>query len=213
MSRSRKKWFSLLLIALGAVLLFLGARDFIGSILSQRQAARRWEESQRKAAEEARKRSDAEARTTPPLPDLGPALARLSIPRLESSWFVFSGAGKKELRLGPGHVRGTALPGTRGNAVIAAHRDTHFRVLKDIRKGDELVVETRYGRFRYKVSRISIVKPTNTKSLQPTQQPVMNLITCYPFYFIGPAPMRYVVETRLEEADYAQLPPPNRSPS
>lgn len=201
-----RKWLSLVLIAIGAVLLFLGARDFIGSILSQRQAAKRWEESRQ---EELRRQHE---REVPPVPDLGSALARLSIPRLESSWFVFPGAGKKELRLGPGHVPGTALPGTRGNAVIAAHRDTHFRVLKDIQKGDELVVETRYGRFRYKVAGISIVKPTNTKPLRPTREPMINLITCYPFYYVGPAPMRFVVEARLatfERAHSARANPPS----
>lgn len=200
-----RKWLSLVLIAIGAVLLFLGARDFVGSFLSQRKAAERWEESQRKA--------DKEEPKAPPAPDLGPALARLSIPRLESSWFVFPGAGKKELRLGPGHVPGTALPGTRGNAVIAAHRDTHFRVLKDIQKGDELVVETRYGRFRYQVAGISIVKPTNTKALQPTTEPVINLITCYPFYYMGPAPMRFVVEARLAAVETVHLPTQTRRPS
>lgn len=199
---NRRKWLSLALIAAGVVFLFLGAREFIESKLGQREAARRWEESRPKDVPEA-----------PAAPDLGPAVARLSIPRLDSSWFVFKGAGKKELRLGPGLVEGTALPGTRGNAVIAAHRDTHFRVLKDIQKGDDLVVETRQGRFRYKVAGIRIVKPTDTRSLEPTAEPVLNLITCYPFYYVGPAPMRFVVEAHLTEVETAYAPTRTRPSS
>lgn len=187
MLRDRRRLLSLALIAIGAILLSLGARDYIGSIWTQRQAEKRWEESSKTAVKKQ------------VVPDLGPALARLSIPRLESSWFVFPGVGDKELRLGPGHMPGTAMPGARGNVIIAGHRDTHFRVLKDVHKGDELLVETRQGRFRYTVAKISIVKPTNTKALQDTTEPVMNLITCYPFYYVGSAPMRYIVEAHLAD--------------
>ena len=168
MTRNRRKPLSILLFAVGAILLFLGARDLIDSYLGQREL-RRWEEQ--------RRAQSGSERFTPP--DLGPAMAWLSVPRLGSSWFVFPGLGDEELRLGPGHMPGSALPGAKGNVIIAGHRDTHFRVLKDIRAGDELVVETRQGRFRYTVAKISIVKPTNTKALEDTAGPVMNLITCY----------------------------------
>lgn len=204
MARSRRNPLSYVLIAVGAILLFLGARDLIESWLGQREAERRWEESRREAA-----RTDS---PQPGAPDLGPALARLSIPRLDASWFVFPGLSKKELRLGPGHMPGSALPGTRGNVIIAGHRDTHFRVLKDIRQGDELLVETRQGRFRYTVSNISIVKPTNTKALADTEDAVMNLITCYPFYYVGLAPKRFIVEARLAGAEYTYT-PTKRPPS
>jgi sortase A len=206
MFRNGRKLLSLVLIAFGAVLLFLGAREFIGSIKGQREAARRYEESRK---EDARRR----AAERPAPPELGEAVARLSIPRLESSWFVLPGVGKKELRAGPGHVPGSAMPGTRGNALIAAHRDTHFRVLKDIQKGDVLVVETRQGRFRYKVQNVQIVKPTNTKVLQDTAEPVMKLITCYPFYYVGPAPMRFIVEAELAATDIVYSPTKKRRPS
>ncbi len=202
MSANGKKYLSPALIAVGAVLLFLGARDFIESIVGQREASRHVEKS--------RQKEGGEGVTAP---DLGSAVAVLSIPRLQASWFVFPGAGKKVLRRGPGLLPGTAMPGTRGNAVIAAHRDTHFRVLKDIQKGDDLLVETRQGRFRYEVSDISIVKPTNTKALQPTTEPVMNLITCYPFYYIGSAPKRFIVEARLAAVEIAYTPTTSRGPS
>ncbi len=190
--RRRKKYISWFLIAAGGVLLVAGAREVVDSYLGQRQAAEAWETA----------RPPAPARETEADrgPDLGTAFARLEIPRLNSSWFVFEGTGKKDLRLGPGHVRGTAPPGTRGNCVIAAHRDTHFRALKDIRQGDEIEIQTHHGAFRYRVSRIRILRPDNTGPMQPTDHAVLNLITCYPFYYVGPAPKRFVVEARLEES-------------
>lgn len=176
------------LIALGVFLLFLGLREVVDSRLGQRQpaVARRPAESPKPSV------------SAPPVPDLGPALARLLIPRLRSDWFFFEGTGSDELRLGPGHLAGTVLPGVRGNCVIAGHRDTHFRVLKDIRPGDEILIQTRSGEFRYRVTGTSIVLPTNTRSLRPTGDAVLNLVTCYPFYYIGPAPKRFVVRAEFE---------------
>jgi sortase A len=81
--------------------------------------------------------------------------------------------------------------------VIAGHRDTHFRLLKNVRQGDQIEIETAAGAFIYRVSGLSIVTPGNTASLGPSGQPVLNLITCYPFYFAGPAPQRYVVHAAL----------------
>jgi len=180
-----KNIFSLILIAGGIYLLLLGAREFLGSVWGQREAAERW--------------NSAPAPRTA-VPDLGSAIAKLEIPRLDASWFVFEGTGHRELRLGPGHMTGTARPGVPGNCVIAGHRDTHFRVLKDIRKGDDILVTTPGGRqFHYTVMRISVVKPTNTQALQPTTATVMNLITCYPFYYVGPAPERFVVEAQAAD--------------
>lgn len=186
--KNRRRWktlVSVLFIACGFILLALGARDYFGSIWGQHEAEREW------------------AAVPPPAraaPDFGAAFAKMSIPRLGTSWFVFEGLNDKHLRLGPAHLRGTAFPGTSGNCVIAGHRDTHFRVLKDIRAGDEIRVETRRGDYIYTVTRVSIVKPSNTRALRPTAGPVMNLITCYPFYYVGPAPKRFVVEAQLRAA-------------
>lgn len=172
-------------LILGGVLVVVqGAREVVDSWLGQREAAAEWRPS-----------------ATPPgrsIPDLGPAVARLSIPRLGAEWFVFEGVGKKSLRLGPGHVEGTALPGTLGNCVIAGHRDTHFRVLKDVQEGDEILTETRQGYFRYRVTKVSVVSPKNTQALLPSQDAVLNLITCYPFYYLGPAPKRFIVKAEFD---------------
>ena len=136
-----RKALSWVLILGGVVLLFLGVREVVDSWLGQREAERAW-------ARSANALPAIPARAARPfVPDLGPAVARLSIPRLGSAWFVFAGVGKESLRLGPGHLAGTAMPGTAGNCVIAGHRDTHFRALKDVRKGDEILVTTRRGNF------------------------------------------------------------------
>jgi sortase A len=184
------RFLSWLLLLGRAAFLYVGARDFLGGILGQREAARAWRRQQPGYR----------------APDMGTAVAKLSIPRLNAAWFVFEGTGAEELRLGPGHMRGTAMPGSAGNCVIAGHRDTHFRVLKDIRKGDEIEVETRTGRFRYRVTGTSVVRPANTEALAHSTHAVMNLITCYPFYYVGPAPKRFVVRAELEPPEVARAP-------
>ena len=95
------------------------------------------------------------------------------------------------------------FPETPGNCVIAGHRDTHFRVLKDIRVGDEIVLETRSGRYVYRVRRLRVVSPDNTAPLRPASDAELNLITCYPFYYVGAAPKRFVVEARLARSEIA----------
>ena len=81
--------------------------------------------------------------------------------------------------------------------MIAGHRDTHFRVLKDIHKGDEIVLETHDGQYRYRVSQTSVISPTNTACLKPTSTAVLNLITCYPFHYVGSAPKRFIVHAKV----------------
>ena len=133
------------------------------------------------------------------MPQLGAAVAKLIIPRLDAELYVVEGDGARELRRGPGHMAGTPMPGQDGNCIIAGHRDTHFRVLKDIRKGDVIVLETGAGQYTYRVSGTQVVSPSNTASLKPTRDAELHLITCYPFYYLGSAPQRFVVQASLEE--------------
>jgi sortase A len=189
MRRRRKKWFRLLSVALvvfGAFLLGRGAREIVESRVGQSVARRQFRTDQAPTA----------PRTAP---QLGEPVAKLSIPRLGAELYVVEGTDSGDLRLGPGHMPGTAMPGGKGNCVIAGHRDTHFRVLKDIRQGDDIVLETGQGRFVYTVDATAVVQPTNTSSLQPTRSAVLNLITCYPFYYLGNAPKRFVVTAKLEQ--------------
>ena len=136
-------------------------------------------------------------RNAPEIYTPGDLIGRLAIPRLDAQWTLYEGTREAALLRGPGHLEGSANPGTSGNCVIAGHRDTHFRVLKDLRAGDEIVVESARGTFRYRVTGLRIVFPTNTKLIQPEQQPVLTLVTCFPFYYVGPAPKRFIVRAEM----------------
>jgi sortase A len=184
--KSNRRFLSWLLVAGGGVLLFLGGRELFESHYGQHEAERSFEESQPQPSPE-----------TPTPPQIGDTLAKLIIPRLDAQLYVVEGDGARELRRGPGHMSGTALPGGNGNCVIAGHRDTHFRMLKDIRKGDDIVLETRTGKYLYRVKSMKVVSPKDTEALQPTSNAELNLITCYPFYYVGSAPKRFVVEAQL----------------
>ena len=186
-----------LLIAGGSVFVFSGLHEFWDSRWSQETAAESWN------AASMREATERDGQIVPPGSDshsvipAGEAFARLSIPRLHAVLYVVEGTDSADLRRGPGHLEGSALPGSNGNCVIAGHRDTHFRLLKNVRQGDRIEIETAAGAFIYSVSGISIVAPSNTASLRPTGQPVLNLVTCYPFHFAGPAPQRFVVRAAL----------------
>lgn len=130
------------------------------------------------------------------LPAYGSAVARLEIPRLGLSTIVFEGTGSDVLLRGAGRMRGSALPGEKGNVVFAAHRDTFFRPLQDLRKGDEITVDTGNGARRYVVSSTQIVNPDATEVLSATPNATLTLVTCYPFRFVGSAPQRFIAKAR-----------------
>jgi LPXTG-site transpeptidase (sortase) family protein len=124
----------------------------------------------------------------------GDVLGRVDIPRLGISVAVLQGTSSRTLRLGAGHIEGTPLPGEIGNTGIAGHRDTFFRGLKDIRSNDEIQVQTATGLFRYEVDWVKVVEPDDITVLEPsTPGSTLTLVTCYPFYFVGSAPKRFVV--------------------
>jgi sortase A len=126
----------------------------------------------------------------------GSLVGRLEIPRLNLSVIAFEGTDGPVLERGAGHLIGSALPGDTGNSVFAAHRDTFFRELRNIRKDDVITTVTSKGSRRYRVNSIDIVDPTETRVLDPTPEPVLTLVTCYPFYYVGNAPRRFIVRAR-----------------
>jgi sortase A len=126
----------------------------------------------------------------------GDVLGRLDIPRLELSVAVLQGTSSHILRLGAGHLPGSALPGAAGNSAIAGHRDTFFRGLKDIQLNDEIQIQTATGLFRYRVDLVRVVEPDDISILASSIQPELTLVTCYPFYFLGPAPKRFIVRAQ-----------------
>jgi sortase A len=122
-----------------------------------------------------------------------PALAVLRIPRLTLEVPVFDGTSDAVLDLAAGRIEGTALPGSPGNVGLAAHRDGFFRVLKDIKKGDELVLDTPVALEQYRVEWIRITTPDDVSVIQPTPGAAVTLVGCYPFYYVGSAPKRFIV--------------------
>jgi sortase A len=123
----------------------------------------------------------------------GDVLGRIEIPRLGVTVAILEGTTAQTLRLGVGHIEGTALPGEPGNIGIAGHRDTYFRALKDIRTNDEIQIQTATGLTRYQVDSVQIVDPSDTGVLTPSAVSAITLVTCYPFHFIGAAPGRFIV--------------------
>lgn len=196
----KRQIFSYLLISGGALFLFLGGRDLVDSRLGQSEAQQEFQASP--AFKPSPFMPDSRKRSAPfvasPAPRLGDTVAKLTIPRLATDLYVVEGDGAKQLRLGPGHLHGTAMPGANGNCIIAGHRDTHFRVLKDIRQGDEIVLQTREGVYTYRVRTMQVVSPRDTWPLRPTTDAELHLVTCYPFYYLGSAPKRFIVDAQLE---------------
>jgi sortase A len=124
-------------------------------------------------------------------------LGRITVPRLDLSAMVNEGVDDNTLSLAIGHIPGTALPGPAGNVAVAAHRDTFFRPLKDIKPNDEIDFLTSQGEYRYRVQSMRIVNPEDVEVLKPSSEPELTLITCYPFDFFGHAPKRFVVQALL----------------
>jgi sortase A len=125
-------------------------------------------------------------RVDPPIAVLQIRSVRIRVP-------VFYGTDDITLNRGVGWIRGTAKPATPGNIGIAGHRDGFFRGLKDVRAGDPIDLTTNRGKVTYIVDEIEIVNPSEVNVLQPRNQPALTLVTCYPFYFLGDAPKRFVV--------------------
>jgi sortase A len=192
------------LLFLGCVLVFQGALALawyaylqLDILLVQRAANRLIDEQRRHNSQSSGDRSLSRTLViVPPRP--GEPIGRIEIARLHMSVMILEGTAPRILRVAAGHIGGTALPGGAGNIGIAAHRDTLFRALKDIRHQDKIVVTTSYGTFRYVVDGVEIVDPTDVQVLRGTADPELTLITCYPFTYLGAAPKRFVIHARQE---------------
>jgi sortase A len=119
--------------------------------------------------------------------------ALLHIPRVELTVPVYADTSVSNLNRGAGLIAGTASPDAAGNTGIAAHRDSFFRALKDVVLGDRIEIEHLSGTRAYRVSALYIVSPDDMRPLEQTQHSVVTLVTCYPFYYVGSAPQRYIV--------------------
>lgn len=127
-------------------------------------------------------------------------IARISIPRVHVRAIVEEGIDSRTLRRAVGHIPGTALPGQPGNVGLAAHRDTLFRGLRDIRKDDQITLETAKDDLEYVVDSIRIVTPKDVSVLKASTAEELTLVTCYPFNYVGSAPQRFIVRAHRTDA-------------
>jgi sortase A len=126
----------------------------------------------------------------------GDVIGEMTIPRLGLKTIVVEGQSAKVLRRAIGHLPETALPGAPGNVALAGHRDGFFRPLRDIRLGDAIALETFDGEFVYRVESTEVVSPSDVQVLEPSRENSLTLVTCYPFYYVGAAPMRFIVRAK-----------------
>ncbi len=126
----------------------------------------------------------------------GGSIGEILIPRLGLTAMVVQGDSAAILRRAVGHLADTALPGESGNVVLAGHRDTFFRPLKQVRAGDAITLKTLDGDFEYLVESTAVVRPSDVQVLEPTDGRTLTLITCFPFSYLGSAPSRFVVRAR-----------------
>jgi LPXTG-site transpeptidase (sortase) family protein len=131
--------------------------------------------------------------------EIGEVLAKLEAPSVKMTATILEGTDDRTLSRGAGHIEETAFPGETGNFAIAGHRDTTFRAVRNIKIGDPLIVTTADGVFQYRITKTFIVEPTDVYVLDPTEQPTLTLVTCYPFDYIGHAPHRFIVRAELEK--------------
>ncbi len=171
------RWIRRSLLLIGFVALSYVAESAIDAEMYQLQARRAFDEKQEKRPEG--------------------TIGKIEIPRIGLSAMIAEGTEWATLRRAIGHIPGTAFPGETGNAAVAAHRDTFFRGLRNITRGDAIDVTTDRGVFRYVVESTEIVKPNDVSVLKPGQSQELTLITCYPFFWIGPAPKRFIVHAKV----------------
>jgi sortase A len=146
-----------------------------------------------------------DAAVAPALVD-GGSIGEIQIPRIGLAAMVVQGDSAATLRRAVGHLADTALPGESGNVVLAGHRDTFFRPLKQVQAGDLITLKTRTGNFEYLVDSTAVVVPSDIRVIQPTGGRTLTLITCFPFSYLGAAPDRFIVHARETAGTTTRVP-------
>jgi sortase A len=182
----RQKLSAILMLA-GVILLGFVGSEYWAMYREQRALHREWEAQQKIPA--------ATESASAVVKDDG--LTRVSIPKINLDVIVVEGTNHKALRVGPGHLKQTPAPGDLGNSVISAHRDTFFRHIYELAKGDEIQVRRSGRTYTFQVTGKKIVQPDDVSILNNTPDARLTLITCYPTYYIGPAPQRLIVFSKL----------------
>ena len=197
--RRMLKWVERALVACAVMLLGYCAFALVDAWIFQRRESRDLDRLVRewRTASEGTPRPESSTSTKgAPAASANGLIGRMEIPRLLLSLAVIEGVDNSTLRHAVGHIPGTALPGEPGNVGVAGHRDTFFRPLKDVRIKDEIQFSTPKGDFKYEVESLRVVDPDNVGVLAPSGENVLTMVTCYPFYYVGPAPKRWIVTAR-----------------
>ena len=200
--RNLRQTVSPVLVIVGALLLGYVGAQYGEMYLEQRHLAQEWQRQQQ-ASPSSRPAAGA-SRT-----EEDDGLTRLSVPKIDLDSVIVEGTNHKALLLGPGHLKDTPAPGETGNSVITGHRDTFFRHIHELEKGDTVLVQREGKTFRYQVVGKKVVEPDDLSVIRPVNDSQLTLITCYPTYYIGPAPKRLVVFSKLigEDGEKAQAGP------
>jgi len=204
----RRQKLSVILMVAGAGLLTYVGLQYWAMYHEQRALQREWQEQQKPSAGVATGESLSK--------DDG--LTRVSIPKINLDVIVVEGTNHRALRIGPGHLKNTPIPGELGNSVISAHRDTFFRHIYELNRGDEIEVRRNGRTYTFEVTGKKIVMPNDLSVVKNSSDARLTLITCYPIYYIGPAPQRLVVVSRLvgdaqNQQQRAEVPPSSRQGS
>ena len=195
------KWTQRTLFACGILLLGYCGFALVDAWMFQRRASQDLDRQLRVQRAKSQKRPQSQSSTSPKAgsaaaPTADGLVGRIEIPRLLLSVVVVEGVTKTALRRAVGHIPGTALPGEAGNVGVAGHRDTFFRPLKDLRVKDQIHFSTLKGDFNYEVESLKVVAPDDVGVLAPSGENVLTMVTCYPFYYVGSAPKRWIVRAR-----------------
>jgi LPXTG-site transpeptidase (sortase) family protein len=187
-SRVARQKLSLILMLAGIGLLGYVGSEYWAMHREQQALYRQWQQQQTASAATTSESAVAKK-------DDG--LTRVSIPKINLDVIVVEGTNHKSLRLGPGHLKNTPVPGEPGNSVISAHRDTFFRHIYELNKGDLIDVRRNGRTYTFEVTGKKIVEPDDLSVVKNTADARLTLITCYPTYYIGPAPERLVIFAKL----------------
>ncbi len=142
----------------------------------------------------------------------GDLFGRITIPRLGLSAVIEEGVDQRTLRHAVGHFPGSSVPEKAGTVALAGHRDTFFRALAHVRVHDLILLQTLHGKYEYRVVRTAVVAPQHVEVVQSSPQSDLTLVTCYPFHYVGPAPLRFIVQAlRLPAQKHHQSEPTYRA--
>lgn len=174
---------ALFLTGVGALLLLYVSFQYWQMYAAQKKLALAWQQQ--------------DARPANIVGSDGDTLVRFTIAKIDLDAVIVEGTSRKSLKLGPAHMEDSAVPGSSGNSVIVAHRDTFFRHLDELQEGDGIYLRRQGEVYRFEVTERRVVEPADLSALRQSPSAQLTLITCYPTHYVGPAPKRLVVVARL----------------